>query len=79
MKRLANLLRRAANHIDPPKVDRGLFIRITADTSQAQDAMEALAASVRRTQAAVERSRAAVEKCKHAQEEKTLTTLQGVE
>lgn len=79
MKRLADFLRRMANHIDPPKVDRGLFIRVTADTSQAQEQMAALAASVRRAQAAVEASRIAIDKARQAQQDKVMMTLGGVE
>lgn len=79
MKRFANFLRSVANHIDPPKVERGLFIRVTADTSQAQQAMEELAASVRQTQIAVETSRAAISELKRVREERTMMTLQGVE
>lgn len=60
MKHLARLLRRAANHLDPPPVGSRMHIRVTCDTSEARNALDALSVSIQRTALAVQRSCEAV-------------------
>lgn len=60
MRRFAQLLRRAADHLDPPKTGSRMHIRVTCDTSEARNALDALSVSIQRTALAVQRSREAV-------------------